>query len=144
VQLLQNKVPVAFEDGLLQRDYVHVQDVVDANVLVTRDDRAVGHAFNVGSGVPTTVLQYAEKLSSKIGKSMKPQVPGIYRMGDARHSVSSIDKLRRLGWRPQRTLDEILEDFLKWVGELGDLDGYSSDAHQELMKMSVLRMSHAH
>jgi dTDP-L-rhamnose 4-epimerase len=144
VQLLQNKVPVAFEDGLLQRDYVHVQDVVDANVLVTQDDRAVGHAFNVGSGVPTTVLQYAEKLSSKIGKSMKPQVPGIYRMGDARHSVSSIDKLRRLGWRPQRTLDEILEDFLKWVGELGDLDGYSSDAHQELMKMSVLRMSHAH
>ncbi|PYX76270.1 MAG: hypothetical protein DMG72_05280 [Acidobacteria bacterium] len=144
LRLLQGKPPVAFEDGLLQRDYVHVQDVVEANWLVTHDERVVGEAFNVGSGTPTTVLEYAHKLAAKMGKSVDPEVPGIYRLGDARHSVSSVEKLKRLGWRPRRTLDDVLEDFLSWVHGLGNLERYFSDTHQQLLNMDVLRMSHAH
>lgn len=143
MQLLHGQAPIAFEDGLLQRDYIHVKDVVDANWLVTNDDRAVGHAFNVGSGVATTVLEYALKLASKIGTSIRPEIPGIYRRGDARHSVSCIDKLKLLGWNPTRGLDEILDDFLNWVGDIGGVPSYSSGAHQELIDMSVLRISHA-
>jgi len=139
LRLLQDKAPVAFEDGLLQRDYIHVQDVVEANWLVTHDDRAVGHAFNVGSGKPTTVIDYAQRLARKLGKSIEPVTPGIYRQGDARHSVSSIDKLKQLGWRPRRSLDEILEDFLAWVRGLDDIERYFSDAHQQLVAMNVLR-----
>ena len=144
LRLLQGKPPVAFEDGLLQRDYVHVQDVVEANWLVTHDERVVGEAFNVGSGTPTTVLEYAHKLAAKMGKSVDPEVPGIYRLGDARHSVSSVEKLKRLGRRPRRTLDDVLEDFLSWVHGLGNLERYFSDTHQQLLNMDVLRMSHAH
>jgi dTDP-L-rhamnose 4-epimerase len=143
LRLLQNKPPVAFEDGLLQRDYVHVQDVVDANWLVTHDERGVGQAFNVGSGVATTVLEYGRKLAAKLGKPIDPLVPGIYRLGDARHSVSSIGKLKRLGWRPRRTLEHILDDFLAWVEGLEDVERYFSDAQNRLLEMSVLRMSHA-
>jgi len=144
LRLLHEKRPIVFEDGLLQRDYVHVQDVVEANWLVTRDDRAVGQAFNVGSGKATTVLEYANKLADKLGKTVEPEVPGIYRLGDARHSVSSIEKLRGLGWEPRRSLDEILEDFLAWVDGLGDVQRYFTDAHEQLLNMDVLRTSHAH
>jgi dTDP-L-rhamnose 4-epimerase len=144
LRLMRDESPIAFEDGLLQRDYVHVNDVVEANWLVTHDDRAIGQAFNVGSGVPTTVLEYANLLASKMGKSIRPELPDIYRLGDARHSVSSIEKITRLGWRPSRTLDDILEDFLGWVNGLGVLHEVSSDTHQRLLQMNVLRMSNAH
>jgi len=144
LRLLQGERPIAFEDGLLQRDYVHVQDVVEANWLVTHDDRAMGQAFNVGSGKATTVLEYAKKLADKLGKAIEPEVSGIYRLGDARHSVSSIEKLKRLGWEPQRGIDEILQDFLAWVDGLGDVRRYFTDAHQQLLNMDVLRTSHAH
>jgi len=143
LRLLQGKPPIAFEDGLLQRDYVHVQDVVEANWLVTHNDRAVGQAYNVGSGKATTVLEYARKLAARLGKSIEPEVSGIYRLGDARHSVSSIESLKRLGWEPLRSLDEIIEDFLAWVSELGDVQEYFTDAHQQLLNMDVLRVSHA-
>lgn len=141
ISLLQNKAPVAFEDGLLERDYVHVQDVVDANWLVIHDPRAIGQAFNVGSGNPTTVLEYARQLASKLGKSIEPITPGIYRQGDARHSVSSIAKLKQLGWTPRRSLNEIMEDFLAWVLGLDGIERYFSDAHQHLVSMNVLRPS---
>jgi dTDP-L-rhamnose 4-epimerase len=144
LRLMDGKPPIVFEDGLLQRDYVHVQDVVEANWLVAHDDRAVGQAFNVGSGRPTTVLEYAQKLADKLGKTIEPEVPGVYRLGDARHSVSSIDKLKRLGWAPQRSLDVIVEDFITWVEGLADIERYFSNAHQQLLNMDVLRMSHAH
>lgn len=141
LNLLQNKAPVAFEDGLLERDYIHVRDVVQANWLVTHHAKAVGQAFNVGSGKPTTVIEYARQLAAKLNKVIEPVTPGIYRKGDARHSVSSIEKLRGLGWEPQQSLDRILEDFLAWVSSLGNLERYFSDAHQQLVAMNVLRMS---
>jgi dTDP-L-rhamnose 4-epimerase len=137
--LTQNKSPVAYEDGLLQRDYVHVRDVVEANWLVMHDDRAIGQAFNVGSGIATTVIEYALSLAAAMGKHIEPEVPGIYRLGDARHSVSSIARLKGLGWTPSGSLNEIIGDFLAWVGTLGPLDSYISDAQEALFKLNVLR-----
>jgi dTDP-L-rhamnose 4-epimerase len=142
LKLMRNEAPIAFEDGLLQRDYVHVQDVVDANWLVMNDARANGHAYNVGSGTPTTVLEYARRLAAKMGKDIEPLVPGIFRLGDARHSVSSVERLCQLGWKSRRSLDRIIEDFLHWVEAQGSLDQFKSNAHDELLKVKVLRMSH--
>jgi dTDP-L-rhamnose 4-epimerase len=143
LKLMRNQAPVAFEDGLLQRDYVHVQDVVDANWLVTHHPDAGGQAYNLGSGTPTTVLEYGRRLAAKMGKAIDPQVPGIFRLGDARHSVSSVATLRRLGWAPRRSLDTILEDFLCWVDSLGDLERFVSNAYDQLIRMKVLRTANA-
>ncbi len=143
LKLKANKPPIAFEDGGLQRDYVHVADVVAANWLVSRDERAIGEAFNVGSGRVTTVLEYARRLAAQMGKSIEPEVPGLFRVGDARHSCSSIEKIGTLGWKPERSLDQILADFLAWVDTYTDLSRFSSDAQQQLMNLNVLRMSHA-
>jgi dTDP-L-rhamnose 4-epimerase len=141
LRLSNDRSPIAFEDGLMQRDYVHVADVVEANWIVTNDERAVGRAFNVGSGISTTIVEYAERLAERMGKRIRPSVPGIYRRGDARHSVSSIEKLKSLGWRPQRTLSDILDDFLAWADGLSGLDSGLSDTHEKLLEMRVLRLS---
>ena len=48
----QRTAPTLYEDGQAIRDYVNIEDVVDANILVFHDDRAVGNVFNVGGGLP--------------------------------------------------------------------------------------------
>jgi dTDP-L-rhamnose 4-epimerase len=143
LKLMRNEAPIAFEDGLLQRDYVHIQDVVDANWLVTKHPNVDGEAYNVGSGTPTTVLEYGCRLAAKMGKAIEPQVSGMFRLGDARHSVSCVAKLRKLGWEPKRSLDTILADFLGWVDSLGNLERFVSTAHDQLLQMKVLRTSNA-
>jgi dTDP-L-rhamnose 4-epimerase len=144
LRLLSREAPVAFEDGFLQRDYIHVLDLVEANYLVTTDTRANGKVFNVGSGTPTTVLEYAQHLARMLKSDIEPIVPGVFRRGDARHSVSSIEKLKALGWSPRHNLDSILEDFVGWVKGFGSLEPFMSNAHEELLKMNVLQMSHGH
>ena len=92
---------VIYEDGLQTRDFVHVEDVVNANMLVLQEDAANAQAFNVGSGRPTSVIDYAQQVIEKIGSKVEFLTPGEYRTGDNRHSVSCISKLQALGWDSQ-------------------------------------------
>jgi dTDP-L-rhamnose 4-epimerase len=80
-RLLQGKPIEVYEDGGMKRDFVYVQDAVDATLL----DR-VG-TFNVGTGSPVTVLEVARLLTSKLGGSL--EITGASRTGDVRHCFSS-------------------------------------------------------
>lgn len=124
---------IIYEDGRQTRDFVHVKDVVDANLTVLDNDRANYEAYNVGSGERTTVLEYAKQLATKLRADINLKIPGDFRVGDNRHSVSAIDKIRSLGWFPRRSLDRIMEDFLAWIDELGVLPSDIPDA-EELMR----------
>jgi dTDP-L-rhamnose 4-epimerase len=104
-----------YEDGQQRRDFVHVDDVVEANMLVLEKDQANGQAFNVGGGCTTTVLEYARAVLDRVPSAAGFELSGEYRRGDNRHSVSSVEKLKRLGWKPQRGLGEILDDFIGWM-----------------------------
>jgi len=130
---------IIYEDGLQTRDFVHIDDVVDANFCVLDDDRANFEVFNVGSGRPTTILNYAELLTHKLGNKVRSIVPGQYRVGDNRHSVSSVAKLMKLGWRPQRGLPQILDDFLAWVDEIGGIPSTIPDAYHEMRDRGVIQ-----
>jgi dTDP-L-rhamnose 4-epimerase len=119
-RIRRNRPPIIFEDGRQTRDFIHVDDAVDATLLVMRDSRADGRVFNVGSGRATTVLDYARALLAAFRSDLEPVVSGEYRLGDNRHSVSSIARLRDLGWAPRRDLPKIFADFLPWLREQGD------------------------
>jgi dTDP-L-rhamnose 4-epimerase len=143
-RLLQRQPPILFEDGHQRRDYVHIADVVDANWRVLNDSRTDYQAFNVGSGQATTVRAYAEALISKLGRKLgvvEPLVPGEYRVGDNRHSVSSIAKLQALGWRPRRTLDDILADYLDWIERQGEIGAYFMEADRQMRSLGVVRQA---
>jgi dTDP-L-rhamnose 4-epimerase len=135
---LRGEPLIIYEDGKQTRDFVHIQDVVDANMLVLQKDEANFQAFNVGSGQPVSVLQYGSAVRDKVGGSVKFQISHEYRRGDNRHSVSSIDKLRALGWHPKHDLPSILEDFLSWVDEIGGIPEHISDAYGAMKNAGVV------
>jgi dTDP-L-rhamnose 4-epimerase len=135
---LRGEPLLVYEDGKQTRDFVHIKDVVEANMLVLREDDANFQAFNVGSGRPTTVLDYARAVSDTVGHKLALELPGEYRRGDNRHSVSSIAKLSRLGWKPSRKLSTILQDFLEWVQSNGGIPEKQQDAYADMKQSGVV------
>lgn len=133
------RAPVIFEDGKQLRDYVHVSDVVAANLLVLDDPRADGQAFNVGSGRATSVLDYARILRQKMNAPLEPEIPGAYRVGDVRHTVSSVAKLQALGWSVTKGLDEIFDDYLAWLDSVPDAADYVTAAFDAMQRSGVVR-----
>jgi len=135
---LQRLPLILYEDGRQTRDFVHVDDVVEANMLVLEKDAANGHAFNVGSGRATTILDYAGQVLGRTASSAGLELSGEYRRGDNRHSVSSVEKLGHLGWKPKRGLDAILDDFLEWIESSGGIPARLPDAAADMRAAGVL------
>ena len=104
---LENGVPPrVFEDGGQRRDFIHVRDVAQANLLAL--SAVSGNAgdgtlrcYNVASGEPHTVGEMASALAGAFG-GIEPAVTGEYRLGDVRHIVASPEGAARdLGFRAQ-------------------------------------------
>ncbi|HOE66096.1 MAG TPA: SDR family NAD(P)-dependent oxidoreductase [Candidatus Hydrogenedentes bacterium] len=139
LRLLHDLPPVIYEDGMQKRDYVHIDDVVAANLLAFDDPRTDGEPFNVGSGRATTVRAFASELTKMMGKNIAPSIPGEFRMGDNRHSVSSIEKLKALGWAPKRTIADIFTDYVAWIQGFGDVGDYFREADKLMREAGAVR-----
>jgi len=106
--------PILFEDGRQSRDFVHVSDIVAANLLVLREAGANGRALNVGTGAPTTVAGIAQALGTLYRVSVEPEITKKFRAGDIRHCVADISRIRALGFAPRVGLEEGLADLAAW------------------------------
>lgn len=138
-RLLNNQVPVIFEDGAQSRDFVHVSDIVQANLLALQTDKADYEAINIGTGRPTSIKQIAELVAHGLGKDIAPEIVGKYRAGDIRHCVADISKARKLlGYAPQVTLEQGLPEVLNWVREQTAAD-LVAQATQELAAHQLVR-----
>lgn len=115
-RLLNHQPPVIFEDGLQSRDFTHVSDIVQANLLAMESDAANYHAINVGTGVATSVLRVSEILGEGLGVPAPASVVAKFREGDIRHCVADISRARSLlGYQPQVSLEEGIPQLLDWV-----------------------------
>ena len=104
-----------FEDGKETRDFVYIDDVVDATILGIEKDEANGHTFNIGTGVATDVLAVANTLIKKYGVKV---VSGNYRLGDIRHNYADIGLAKELlGFEPKWSFEAGIEKFTVWVNE---------------------------
>ncbi|MGH9471724.1 MAG: NAD-dependent epimerase/dehydratase family protein [Terriglobales bacterium] len=139
-RLLAGLAPVVYEDGLQRRDYVDVGDVVEANLQAARDERMNWGAYNVGSGRATTVLDYAHALGRTLGIERTPVLAGQYRVGDNRHSVSSIERLTALGWSPRRSLDSTMAAYVAWY-RAGGFQENSNAALSAMQAAGVVRQA---
>lgn len=107
-----------FEDGKETRDFVYIDDVVDATILGLEVPEANGHVFNIGTGVATDVLTVANTLCEKYGVKVPITVSGNYRLGDIRHNYADISAARKiLGFNPKWTFSKGIEQFTKWVNQ---------------------------
>ena len=107
-----------FEDGHETRDFVYIEDVVDATILGLEVPEANGHVFNIGTGVATDVLTVANTLCKKYGINVPIKVSGNYRLGDIRHNYADISLARRiLGFEPKWNFSQGIEQFTNWVNQ---------------------------
>jgi len=114
--LLNGKSIDVFEDGLESRDFVFIDDVIEATTLALLKPEADGHIVGIGSGTRTTVMTAAETLRAKFEQDVDINVSGTYRLGDIRHNYADISKAKRLlGFVPAVDFDTGIAHFVQWV-----------------------------
>jgi UDP-glucose 4-epimerase len=112
--ILQGKSPILFGNEIKTRDFVHVSDVVAANLLGAECKAANGDVFNVGTGVECSIEQLAQILIKISGKDLKP-VRGPTRAADFSRCQADISKAKRvLGFTPKVTLEDGLRRTYQW------------------------------
>ena len=105
-----------FEDGMESRDFVFIDDAVEATCLALFHPQASGQVFGVGSGVATDVLTVANTLVRRYRRDVPVAVTGAFRAGDIRHNFADLAKARRLlGFEPLVSFEQGMERFTHWV-----------------------------
>jgi len=138
-RLLNDQAPTIFEDGNQTRDFIHVSDIVQANLLALETDRADYKALNIGTGIPTSVNQATKLLTEGLRKSIEPEIVGKYREGDIRHCVADISKARKfLGYEPKVKLEQGIPELVQWVSQQTAKDRVA-EATAELTAHNLVR-----
>jgi dTDP-L-rhamnose 4-epimerase len=129
---IKNNNPInIFEDGRESRDFVFIDDVVNATILGIETAEANNEIFNVGSGVPIAVIKVAETLRTLYNSNVAINISGNYRIGDIRHNYADLQKIKsRLGFIPQVTFEAGIQKFAAWV----DLQKVEQDNYQKSIK----------
>jgi dTDP-L-rhamnose 4-epimerase len=139
-RLLNQKAPVIFEDGLQSRDFIHVSDIIRANLLAMEKHDADYEVFNVGTGRATTILEVAEVLMKKLTPdlSIQPKIEHAFRHGDIRHCFADIAKIqKRLGFMPRVQFHDGVDDLVVWVKDQQARDTFDR-AHIELKQRGLI------
>ena len=116
-QILAGKTLNIFEDGAIVRDFVFVDDVVEA-LAKAGSAAAPGHTpINVGSGTPANILDTARFLLRSLGAPEdRLAISGDFRIGDIRYSVADIRKAKEvLDWQPNVSLEAGLTALAEWA-----------------------------
>lgn len=114
-RLLRNMPLVIYGDGEQTRDFVYVEDAVEANMLALRRNDAVGETFNIGTGKRITVNKVAQLLKRMTGKQNLESVYSDSRLGDVRHGYADISKaVRILNYKPKFSIKRGLEELVNW------------------------------
>lgn len=101
-KLLRGERPTIFGDGLQVRDFVHVEDIVQANMLAMESANAVGEIFNVASGRETSILDLVQIIKELVGADDIDHQFAPPRPGDMKFGLASVDKIRAiLGYDPK-------------------------------------------
>lgn len=133
--VLSGRAAEVYEDGAPVRDFVHVTDVANANVLALEAESGAGAALNIGSAEPLTILQAAETVTHVLGGSLSPVISGKYRVGDIRQCYGDVSAARQtLGYEPTIKFSEGIESMAEWLraqyqGDFTDLAMNELAAH---------------
>jgi len=138
-RLLNDQAPTIFEDGEQSRDFVHVSDIVQANMLALETNKGDYQAMNIGTGRATSVKQIAELLARGLGKDIQPVIVGKYREGDIRHCVADVAKAKNLlGYQAKVSLEDGLAELLDWLGHQ-DAEDRVATATAELSQKGLVK-----
>jgi dTDP-L-rhamnose 4-epimerase len=140
-----DKPPVVYEDGMMMRDFVNVNDVVDANILAMLDEKTDYQAYCVGGGKAYSVKEFAEIVANEFGKkNLKPVITGEYRFGDTRNACSDISKLKALGWSPKHTAADSVKEYIQYLKAQTDIEDILEYSQKVMKNLNVVRKPKSH
>ncbi len=129
-----------FEDGKESRDFVYIDDVVEATVLGIQKDAANYEVFNVGSGVATTVMQVAQTLKDFYKASIEINISGNFRLGDIRHNYADLSKIKsKLGFEAQFSFENGVKQFVNWVVDQQVMEDNYSKSIEEMKAKGLFK-----
>lgn len=131
--------PVCYEDGQQLRDYVNVRDVARANLIALEHPDADGLALNVGGGRAVSVIDFARIMLSETGSDLEPSISGEFRLGDTRHTISDISRMRALGWEPKVPVMRNVHEYVEWLNQQDVPTDHLLDAEREMVEQGVVR-----
>lgn len=106
-----------FEDGNETRDFVYVGDVVAA-IELSIVNASGCEAYNVGSGIPTPMIEMANLINARFGAKARVRVSGDFRVGDIRHNYADIGRIKTaLGFCPNVELERGVGAFCSWASD---------------------------
>ena len=113
--VLEKKTITVYGDGSQTRDYIYVDDICNAIALGIKSEKG-GEAYQLGSGVPTSINEILELMRRTIAPANMPEVTFVpFRTGEIVHTHSNIDKARReLGYSPSVKLEDGLARTWQW------------------------------
>jgi dTDP-L-rhamnose 4-epimerase len=143
VHLGSKRPPLVYEDGSQLRDYVGIRDVVRANLLPLDRPAMVYNSYNVGGDRSVTVLDLARLVGIAVGFETDPDIPGIYRVGDTRHSRSSVASMKSLGWQVHDELPDVVRSYVHWALGSADFHNAAARAQERMRRLGVLKSATA-
>lgn len=116
-QLLRGAPIDIYEDGQESRDFIYIDDAVNAILLALEKKEANQQVYNIGTGKATTVFALGHQLKTLFKETdTHLAISGNYRVGDVRHNYADITKISiRLGFMPKVSLDEGMKKYVDWV-----------------------------
>lgn len=129
-----------FEDGLESRDFVYIDDVVEATWRCIDPQRSGVDVVNVGSGRATTVMEVAQAIVKYFSSSSRIQVSGAFRKGDIRHNVADVTKARALlGFEARWGFEDGLRRFLDWAAGQESVKATYAESLAEMRSRGLFR-----
>lgn len=143
LRIMHGLPPVVYEDGGQLRDYVNVRDVARANLLALERDEADYQVLNVGGGRAVAVLEFARIMLNAFNSKLEPSIPGEFRMGDTRHTISDISRMRNLGWEPTVPVEENARQYVEWLQAQSVREEYLLEAERVMRESGVIQTASA-
>jgi dTDP-L-rhamnose 4-epimerase len=132
-RIKNNNDIIVFEDGTESRDFVYINDAVDATFEAAVNENADNEIFNVGTGVSVDVMTVAQVLKEKYNSKINIKVSGNFRLGDIRHNFADISKIqKRLNFTPKTDFRTGIEKFTEWVESQEILKDNYEESIQEM------------
>ncbi len=139
-RIINNEEINIFEDGMETRDFVYIEDIVNATIMGLENANADYNIFNVGSGNSTDVNTVVSVLSDVYKQKVKKKISGDFRVGDIRHNYADISKIKNLiGFVPSVSFKKGIGNFAEWVLAQSNIQNKYEESLEEMRKKGLMK-----
>ncbi len=137
-RIKNNQPPVIYEDGNQTRDFIWIEDLVQAIIMAAKSQKARYQVFNLGTGNPIKIKDIATTIQSILKVKIEPVITYKFRKGDIRHCIADTSRIKKyLNFQAKTSLLEGMSKLIKWSENVKAEDKFSL-AEKELKAKGLI------